>query len=208
MKFWMVLVLLIGVSLFRPVWADDEFKAVVTADNRLIEQVRQGGYVIYMRHGKTDTAQPDQVPIDLNDCSTQRPLSKQGLDELHLIANYFKQLDIPHSSPRSSPLCRAIQTAEIVFGTPVIIEMNLKYTAALTTHEKQPIIKRTRDLLSESVAKGSNRVLVAHGPNLVEMMSYFPPEGSIVFFRPLGDEGFEYLATITPQDWPELLKLK
>ncbi|WP_052501477.1 histidine phosphatase family protein [Thiomicrospira microaerophila] len=206
MKYRLTWVLFIGICLFRPVWADDEFKAVVTADRALIEQVRQGGYVIYMRHGKTDTAQPDQVPIDLNDCTTQRPLSKQGLDELHLIASYFKQLYIPYTPVHSSPLCRAKQTAEIVFGSPVIIEENLQYTAALTTREKQPIIERTRALLSKPVAKGTNRVLVAHGPNLVEMMSYFPPEGSIVFFRPLGAEGFAYLATITPQDWSVLLK--
>jgi phosphohistidine phosphatase SixA len=192
--------------LFRPVMADDEFKDIVTANAQLIEQVRQGGYVIYMRHGKTDTSKPDQVPIDLADCASQRPLSAQGIEELHQIAANFKLLAIPYQPALVSPLCRAKQTAEIVFGAPVKIEVDIQYTAALTTSQKQPIIKRTHALLSKPVATGTNRVLVAHGPNLVEMMKYFPPEGSLVFFKPLGEQGFKYLATITPADWSSLLK--
>ncbi|WP_127469963.1 histidine phosphatase family protein [Thiomicrorhabdus aquaedulcis] len=206
MKKWITLTLFTLFFTFRPAMASDEFKSVVIANAQLIEQVRQGGYVIYMRHGKTDTAQPDQAPINLSDCTTQRPLSQEGLAELKQISTYFKLLALPYEPPLVSPLCRAMRTAEIVFGQPIKVDINLQYTAALTTRQKQPIIKRTLELLSEPVASGTNRILVAHGPNLVEMMKYFPPEGSMVFFRPMGAQGFEYLATITPNDWLDLLK--
>ena len=200
-----LLVLSIGL-IFFPAHAEDEFKDIVTATPALIEQIRLGGYVIYMRHGKTDSNTPDQVPIDLSDCATQRPLTIDGKAELALIGGYFNQLAIPYNTVLVSPLCRAQETAKIVFDPELVeVEVNLQYTAALTTAQKQPIIQTTFELLSKPVAAGTNRVLVAHGPNLVEMMKYFPPEGTLVFFRPLDAEGFEYLGTITPDDWPALL---
>ena len=199
--------LVLSISLFFvPAQAEDEFKDIVTATPALIEQIRLGGYVIYMRHGKTDSNTPDQVPIDLNDCATQRPLTLDGKAELTLIGGYFNQLAIPYNTVLVSPLCRALETAKIVFNPELVeVEVNLQYTAALTTAQKQPIIQTTFELLSKPVAARTNRVLVAHGPNLVEMMKYFPPEGSLVFFRPLDANGFEYLGTITPDDWPALL---
>lgn len=177
---------------------------LVTAD--IIKLAQQGGLVLYMRHGKTDTKIPDQVPIDLKNCATQRPLTAEGLAEVKQIGVWFKQLAIPYSDVFASPLCRAKQTAIAAFGESITVEVNLQYTAALTTEEKQPIIKKTYELLTRPLKQGENRVLVAHGPNLVEMMAYFPPEGTIVFIRPLGDKGFEYLGSIPPKHWPVLLK--
>lgn len=206
MKKWSIVILLAFWITTPQAEEREDFKDVVLATPALIEQIKQGGYVIYMRHGKTNTRIPDQVPIDLNDCATQRPLTDEGLAEVAQIGRWFKQLGIPYSAVYASPLCRAEQTARATFGDDVTIEINLQYTAALTTAEKQPIIAKTYELLSSPVDKGTNRVLVAHGPNLVEMMRYFPPEGSIVFYKPLADQGFEYLGTITPDHWPQLLK--
>lgn len=182
---------------------DFDARAITT---EILQKAQQGGLVIYMRHGATDTNIPDQVPIDLNDCATQRPLTQAGLDEAKQIGHGFRQLNIPFSKVYSSPLCRAIETAQATFQTDITVDENLKYTAALTTAEKQPIIARTFELLSKPVAPGTNRILVAHGPNLVETMKYFPPEGTLVFFKPLGNNQFEYLASITPDDWKTLLK--
>lgn len=172
----------------------------------LIEQAKQGGLVIYMRHGATNTDIPDQVPIDLNNCATQRPLTQAGLDEVRQIGEWIKQIDLPYNKVYASPLCRAKQTAIATFGEPIQVDINLQYVAALTTEEKKPIIARTQELLSKPTEPGTNRVIVAHGPNLVETMTYFPPEGTLVFIKPLGEQGFEYLGSIPPKHWPVLLK--
>ena len=38
-------------------------------------------------------------------------------------------------------------------------------------------------------------------------MDYMPPEGTMIIFRPLGEQaGFEYLASIEPPHWPALLR--
>lgn len=172
-----------------------------------LEAVRAGGFVLFIRHGPTDSSRPDHVPIDINDCNTQRPLSVEGRKVMHEVARQFHRADIPYDEVYSSPLCRGYQTAMIIFGEEGYrIDENLMYVAALTSIEKQPIIERTRELLSTPVPLGSNRIIVAHGPNLVEVMDYFPVEGTVVIIRPHRDgNGFDYVASIEPDHWESLL---
>src|SRR5690606_13633757 len=73
--------------------------------------------------------------------------------------------------------------------------------------ERKPAVERTRLHLSEPVSPmGTNRIVVAHGPNIAELMDYLPKEGTLILFRPLGQGPFEYLASIPPAHWPELLR--
>jgi hypothetical protein len=39
----------------------------------------------------------------------------------------------------------------------------------------------------------------------MDLMGYFPAEGTLVVFRPQGDAGFAYLASIPWSIWPGLL---
>lgn len=167
--------------------------------------LRQGGLVLYMRHGPTDARRPDQVPVQLNDCSTQRALSDAGRQYLERIARDIARLQLPYEGVISSPFCRVEESARRVFGEPVLVDVSLRYAAAMPELEKRPAIERTRHWLSLPVVeKGLNRVVVAHGPNLAELMDYLPPEGALLIFRPLGLEAqpsFEYLASVTPAQW-------
>lgn len=180
----------------------------VPATLELVQEIRNGGFVLYMRHGRTDSDQPDQVPIDLNDCTTQRPLTQEGMDEIRQVGDMIRKAGIPIGNIYSSPLCRATKSARLAFEKDFEIEKDLMYTAHLTSEQKKPVVARTIELLSKPVStKGKNRILVAHAPNLADCMDYFPEiEGSLIIFRPLGDKGFEYLATIYPNEWEELLE--
>lgn len=174
---------------------------------KLFKQLRGGGYVLYMRHGSTDTTRPDRVPsVDLNDCSTQRPLTEEGRQMSAEVGKAIRKAGIPVGEVYSSPLCRAKESALAAFGGKFTVDNLLMYTANMTSDEKGPVIERTRTLLTAPVPKGSNRIIVAHAPNLMDLMGYFPkPEGTVVVFRHK-DAGFEYLGSIWPQHWPELLR--
>jgi len=200
-----VLPLVLFLFLSPPVLLADASFTPVTATVEHISQLQQGGLVLFIRHGATDTSKPDQVPIDLEDCNTQRPLSDEGREVLMMIAAAMSSLAIPVSEVLSSPLCRAVETSRILFADEFEVNTLLMYVAALTDDEKAPILRETDRLLSLPVTPGQNRVLVAHGPNMAELMNYFPPEGSVVIFRPLGELKYEYIASITPQDWRGLL---
>lgn len=176
--------------------------------SELIKQLRAGGYVLYLRHGNTDTSRPDRVPsVDINDCSTQRPLTEEGVRVVTRVGEAIRKAKIPVGEIFSSPLCRAKESAAAAFGANFVIDNSLMYTANMTSEEKKPVIDKTRALLSASVSGATNRVLVAHAPNLMDLMGYFPkPEGTLVVFRPLGNGGFEYLGNIAPQQWQEVLR--
>ena len=178
------------------------------ADINILRRVQAGGFVIYLRHGKTDSSQPDQYPIDLSDCSTQRPLTKEGKNEIIMVGNAIKKAGIKVSQVYSSPLCRAIKSTQLAFGENFIVEEHLMYTAHLTTEEKMPILAKTKELLSDKdIPNGQNRALVAHAPNIADLINYFPEtEGSLLIFKPLGNGDFEYIATILPNQWDRLLK--
>lgn len=172
-----------------------------------IKQLRAGGFVLYMRHGPTDTSRPDRVPrVDLNDCSTQRPLTEVGRLVAKQVGEAIRRAGIPIGVVESSPMCRCKGTAEAAFGKGYVVNANLMYTSNLTSEEKVPRIANTRRLLSTPVPAGTNRVIVAHAPNLMDVIGYFPkPEALVVVFRPQGERGFEYIASIPPDQWSELV---
>lgn len=174
----------------------------------IIKQLRAGGYVLYMRHGTTDTSRPDRVPsVDLDDCSTQRPLTREGVRVAAQVGQAIRKAKIPVGEVFSSPLCRAKETALAAYGTNFTVNNLLIYTANMTTEEKEPVIKETRALLSTPVPGRTNRVLVSHAPNLMDLMGYLPqPEGVVVIFKPLGGNEFEYLGSIAPQQWRKVLQ--
>lgn len=180
--------------------------AVKRATAEIIPQLQAGGFVLYMRHGPTDTSKPDRVPkVDLNDCSTQRPLTEAGRQLSARVGAAIKKGGIPVGEVLASPMCRTKATAQAAFGK-YQVDQYLMYTSNLTAKEKEPRIANTRRLLSKPVAAGTNRVIVAHAPNLMDVIGYFPkPEALVVVFRPLGDKGFEYIATIFPDQWSELV---
>jgi phosphohistidine phosphatase SixA len=181
------------------------------AQPSILKDLRAGGLVLYMRHGNTDNSKPDAVPrVDLNDCATQRPLNAEGRKVAAQVGQYIRAAKIPIAEVIHSPLCRARESAQLAFGylgDKMRQESNLMYVGNFTSEEKKPIIAMTRQLVSTPLPKGSNRVLVAHAPNMADLMGYFvKPEGTVVVLRPLGDGQFEYLASIHPAMWPGLLK--
>lgn len=174
-----------------------------------LQEIRGGGYILYLRHGTTDASRPDRAPqVDLNDCSTQRPLTEEGRKLMVRVGEYIRKAAIPIAEVRVSPLCRARESAQAAFGeNKFVVDNQLMYSGNMTDQEKAPVVARTRALITQPVPAGSNRLILAHAPNLMDVMGYFPkPEGTLVILKPLAGGNFEYIASIQPQSWPELLQ--
>lgn len=192
-------------AIWKAQGADKPAFREIVASQEHIAQIRKGGFVLYVRHGLTDNSHPDQVPVDLNDCKTQRPLSDEGRQIARRVGEHIAKSAIPIGHVYASAMCRAQETARAIFpGRNIIVEENLRYLANMTAEEKLPIIERTRALLAAEPAAGKNTVIVAHAPNLMEIMEYFPPEGSMVIFRPDSTGNFIYMASIHPSHWDRL----
>lgn len=178
----------------------------ILASKPTLKRIQAGGYVLYLRHGPTDNSRPDRYPaVDLDDCQTQRPLTDDGRQLASQIGKSIHRAGIPIAEIRISPLCRVKDTAAAAFpGKNVAIDLDLMYTANLTQAQKAPILANTRHWLSAPVAAGSNRLLIAHGPNLMDTIGYFPKEATLVIFQPKGSAGFDYVASIPPAHWASL----
>lgn len=189
-----------------PVATKEKF-VEIPATREILNKLRDGGFVLYLRHGHTDNSRPDRVPsVDLNDCSTQRQLNEVGRQVAREVGQAMRKAQILIGEIHISPLCRVKNTALEAFpGRKYVIEGYLMYTANLTSQQKQPILSRTRALLSAPVAAGKNRLVIAHAPNLMDLIGYFPKEATLVIFRPQGGGEFAYVASIPPALWPELL---
>jgi phosphohistidine phosphatase SixA len=172
-----------------------------------IRALKRGGYVLYMRHGASDTSKPDRSDkVDFGDCSTQRPLTDEGRRQAAEIGKSMRALEIPIGEVLASPYCRAKETAELAFGHAYIVDRSLMSTTNLPAQEKEPLLAALRSWLGKPVAEGTNRVLISHNAPLMDAVGIYPkPEGVILVFRPDGRGGFSHIATIVPGDWPRLV---
>ena len=173
------------------------FASAVSAEPsaELLERLREGGYVLYLRHTSTDFSQNDSRMTSFEDCSTQRNLTDRGRDEARAIGEHVKRLKIPIGDVLASPFCRTMETARLAFGK------------ATASHDVRggPVeaarYEPLRKLLSAPVPRGANRVISSHGNPFYALAG--PPylaEGEMAVVKPEG-ERFSVIAKIRLSDW-------
>lgn len=166
----------------------------------MLAALKDGGYVIYLRHDRSDTSRSDVDPIDLSDCAKQRPLSEAGRAHARLIGKAFTTFHIPVQQVMASPVCRAAETAELAFpdikrSTP----RALIYTLALPAEQLGQAADDLRKMLAALPPPKSNIVLVGHTTNLKEAAGVWPKyEGGALVFRPDGKGSFDLAGSVSP----------
>jgi len=164
----------------------------------ILDLLYEGGYVVYVRHTTTDRSQSD---TDLAQCETQRNLNEQGRDEARDIGIYYVTLNIPVSRLISTQYCRTLETAQLAFGEPEIINRDV-------------LGDQLNDLLATAPDTGTNTFIVAHigtlgvttitvgagGDTLFE-------EGDSLIFQPLGDDGYDLVGRIPLNYWEVMATL-
>ncbi len=189
----------------NPIWRANpkDFQEKPLSSDTL-RRLRSGGFVLYLRHGETQNDRVDQLPVDLKNCATQRLLSDEGRATARRVGAAIARARIPVTTLVSSPMCRTVETAQLAFGRRPETDSLLMYTAQLSSQQKLPRVDALRDWLSRPPAVGANVVLVAHGPNLMDLMGYFPKEGVLSVFEPQGSS-FTYLGSVAPSQWALLV---
>ena len=174
----------------------------------LLDALKSGGLVIFIRHAETERDYADQVGAVIGDCSTQRPLSEAGWQQARAIGKAFEALRIPVGEVFSSEYCRAWQTADLAFGrhqkTP-----DLNFEPAENYSDGQ--IAAMRDRMASQLAAvpkdGSNTVLVGHDDPFEAATGIYPePMGIAFVIRPAGDGHFASLADLAAEEWSKLTR--
>ena len=161
----------------------------------LLSRLREGGYVLYLRHTSTDFSQNDSRMTSFEDCASQRNLTDRGRDEARTLGEHVKRLKIPVGEVLASPFCRTMETARLAFGKATATNDVRGGPVEAARYEA------LRKLLSSPVAKGTNRVISSHGNPFYALAG--PPylaEGETAVVRPEGGR-FSVLARIRLADW-------
>jgi hypothetical protein len=161
----------------------------------LVSELRQGGYVLYLRHASTDFGQNDSRMTSFEDCASQRNLTDRGRDEARALGEHVRRLKIPIGEVLASPFCRTMETARLAFGKARATGDVRGGPVEASRYEA------LRKLLSSPVPRGTNRVISSHGNPFYALAG--PPylaEGEIAVVRPEG-ERFSVIARIRPTDW-------
>lgn len=186
----------------QPVKASGGILKSRPVDPSLLSSLRQGGYILYVRHGEA-TIGEDIPGIDFNDCSTQRNLSEAGKRQAAKFGEALRSLQIPVQTPvLASPFCRAKETAELAFGEDKVetdsfwVRIN-NLSGPLSPAEQQGILNDLTSVLEVLPSPRTNKVIIAHsfpqGMGLGEITNL-----GTVIVKPRGQgNGFEVVGRFT-----------
>jgi len=168
----------------------------------ILPQLRQGGLVIYFRHGPTDASRgATDEKADLARCETQRNLSAAGRALMAAVGKAIRALAVPVGPVLSSPYCRCKDTATLALGH-YTVSNDLHFALGVAPAERARLAESLRAMLAMPPPRGKNTFIVSHTANLKEAAGIWPkPEGAAYVFRPLGNGRFEALAAVMPEEW-------
>jgi hypothetical protein len=176
--------------------------ALGQVDPSVLAKLREGGYVLYMRHTSTDFSQNDAGMKSYEDCANQRNLTDKGRAEAREIGVHVKRLRIPIGEVLASPFCRTMETARLAFGKAQ--PMN-EVRGGPVRSDDPTRYDGLKKLLSSTVGGATNRVISSHGnPFQAVAGSPYLAEGEIAVVRPEGAMRFSVIARIRPEDWSRL----
>ena len=180
------------------------------SDTKLLSDLRKGGYVLFIRHPKTDPDQADTDPLHLDNVKAQRHLSDEGRQQAKSLGEAFRALKLPMEKVIASKFYRAQEAANLLGVGPVIVSTDVAEGGLVVTpRENERRAKVLRELLSTPPAAGKNLVIVSHRPNLQDAAGKdFGDlrEGEVAVFLPLGEGKFKTIARVMPESWIKWMK--
>jgi phosphohistidine phosphatase SixA len=170
----------------------------------LIADLQAGGYIIYLRHARTEADYADQVEAVIGDCSTQRMLSEAGWQQARSIGAAIAALNIPVGEVYSSEYCRAWQTADLAFGHYQTFAGLNFYPAADYTDAQYAIMRASAmPVMTQPIAPGTNRVIVGHDDVMQALTGIYPePQGVAYVLQQDDAGGVTVVGHINPDGWP------
>ena len=162
--------LIIFISLTSPVKAD--------LNKKLINQLEEGGKLIFIRHAYAPgSGDPDN--FNLNDCSTQRNLSKEGQRQAEYIGEFFRNNKVKIDKVLSSEWCRCKETAKIAFKNFSTNSFLNSFYSSKFAKNKDKQVKALKEYIKK-FKSDKNLVLVTHYVLISEILNYGPSSGEIV----------------------------
>jgi len=162
---------------------------------KLVAALRQGGYVLYMRHAL------QIAPVD-KPCEG-KDLTPKGEDEARTVGNAIRALKIPIGRVLTSEPCRNIDTARALGLGPHEITIDLNPGGSPPGFDVGSA--RTRRL-AEVPQAGTNTILVSHVHGSKKKSEWMHLEtAEIIAFLPDGKGASTPVARVRVEGWAALL---
>ena len=194
--------LAVAVSTIMPVSA----MAQARAEDALISQLRQGGFVLVMRHASSPRERPTKKIANPDNTTLERQLDEAGRRGATTMGVALRALHIPIGNVWTSPTYRGRETVRLA-GLPApsaVDELGDGGQSMQGVTDVQAEWLRAK--ASEAPTSG-NVLLVTHLPNLSRA---FPDwgstvaDGEVVVLRPNGRGGSDVVGHIPIERWGEL----
>ncbi len=152
---------------------------------------KDGDKIILIRHAKAPGF-GDPPGFKINDCETQRNLSKKGIEQSEKIGKLFKKNKIKIDQVLSSQWCRCKDTAKYAFKKhKEFPALNSTFQPPFDKNAKNQI-KELKDYIKKWKGNGGNLVLITHYVIITAITDVAPRSGEIVII----DKKFNTLSTI------------
>jgi phosphohistidine phosphatase SixA len=167
--------------------------------------LRQGGYVLVMRHASSPRETPDEQTANRDNPRMERQLDEAGRAGSTAMGKAIRDLKIPVGEVLSSPTYRALETARLAQLTNVQshVELGDRGRSMQGVTEADGAWLRERAM---RLPKGTNTIIVTHMPNITRA---FPDwgavaDGEVVVVGPDGKGGTRPAGRIKIDEWSRL----
>ena len=152
------------------------FKAISDNDFKLL--LEDGGKLIFIRHAYAPGG-GDPDGFEISDCSSQRNLNIEGIDQSKRIGQFFIKNDIVINKVLSSEWCRCKETAEYAFNTYETKSFLNSFFSQEFSHNKKKQIKELREYIEKWDGK-NNIIFITHYVVIFEILNLSVSSGEIV----------------------------
>ena len=165
----------------------------------IVRELREGGHVLVIRHGTADAE--INRPERLRSCLLQRNLTEAGRVQARELGEAIRALRIPIGEVRSSPLCRARDTARLAFGRVTLAEDLVLPGVIGTEADDRRRARALRAMVEDLPPAGENTVLVTHTGNIgAGLGEATVAEGELLVYG----EGAKLVGRVPAEKWEEL----
>lgn len=151
------------------------------ADEALWEQIKEGGYVLLIRHAATPLTKAP-TPSSRGGCVHERDLSDAGQTLARKLGTVFREHGVPVARVVSSPGCPSVETAQIAFGR---VEPWTDLDPAVDRHAR---LSRSVTTLVNGTSRSGNLVVVTDKLVISDLTDRTVSAGDVLVLKRSGEQ--------------------
>ena len=181
----------------------------------LVRELRNGGYVLYVRHGALlpNTVDKSGAGEWWKDCQNTRRIGPEVQAQMRAFAEALSRQRIAVHELISSEFCRAYDTAVLLgVASPQRNAFLNDFTAISSRSRSSGTLAAYAagiyQLLAKPIPLKTNRILVGHAlpPAIIHPALSALPEGHTAIFKVEPANRFHYITTLSPGQWQSIGK--